>query len=185
MNRTLRPFGSCALQRPRPYQACLPTVWGLRTHLRGPVDSIFATLLLTSTFHKDGDQLTQFVNTTSHFHLLKGGGPVDSIFQYYFSLSLPLGRVSFWLNFQYFYSLSLSIGKGTSWLWPATPTMEIHCQPSNGTNRASTSPLRWGAEHKDKKVTKSCPPDVFCCLWHTQCGKADHHSEQERQWHGV
>ena len=81
MCRTPRPFGSCALQRPRPYQACLPTVWGLRTHLRGPVDSIFATLFLTFTFHKDGDQLTLFVNTTSHFHFLQGGGPVDSDLQ--------------------------------------------------------------------------------------------------------
>ena len=166
MCRTPRPFGSCALQRPQPYQACLQTVWGLRTHLRGPIDSIFATLFLTFTFHKDGDQLTQFVNTTSHFHFLQGGEPVDSIFQYYFSLSL-------------------SIGRGTSWLWPATPTMEIHCQPSNGTNRGSTSPLRWGAEQKRTKWPKSCPPDVFCGLWHAQCGKADHHSEQERQWHGV
>ena len=136
---------------------------------------------------------------------LTWGYLLTEFLQHYFSLSLSTRMGTSWLNlsillltftfyrkgepvdsiFQYYFSLSLSLGRETSWLWPATPTMEIHCQPSNGTNRASTSPLRWGAEQKDKKVTKSCPPDVFCGLWHTQCGKADHHSEQERQWHGV
>ena len=127
--------------------------------------------------------------------------------QHFFSLSLSTRMGTSWLNlsillltfplfreedlltqFSYYFSLSLSLGRETSWLWPATPTMEIHCQPSNGTNRASTSPLRWGAEQKKtkkKKWPKFSPPDVFCGLWHTQCGKADDHSEQERQWHGV
>ena len=69
----------------RPPEA--PTISGLPTNSLRFENSLEETCWLN------------FCNITSHFHFPQGWGPVDSICQYYFSLSLTKGRGTSWLNF--------------------------------------------------------------------------------------
>ena len=69
----------------RPPEA--PTISGLPTNSLRFENSLEGTCWLN------------FCNIISHFHFSQGWGPVDSICQYYFSLSLSTGRGTSWLNF--------------------------------------------------------------------------------------
>ena len=112
-----------------------------------------------------GTSWLNFCNITPFFHFLQEGGTSWLNFSILFLTFTFFREGDLLTQFSFYFSLSLSLGRETSWLWPATPTMEIHCQPSNGTNRESTSPLRWRAEQKDEKeeVTKILPSRRF--LW--------------------
>ena len=135
----------------------------------------------------EGTYWLNFCVITSHSHFPRRWEPVDSICQYYFSLSLSTGRGTSWLNF--------SILLLTFTFYREGDQLTLTCNSHHG-NPLPT--LKWYKQGEyiptqvrrrtrkiKEKWQKSCPPDLFCGLWHAQCGKADHHSEQERQWHGV